>query len=252
MEKLNTSLHSLREKQRDAFTLLPTPEQSLEVVPFETCKTVDELLSASAANGSIPDVSLLRCALHDLTADQEAPGATADQVFAHLESKLPSLSSEKGVEKIVRMISCTLRHFVFLSPNQKSLWETLNTSPAFRLSEAQESNGPKWTYSPPAPNPQPPSAPLIASLQALKSAIPPPTHERPFQHALQSLIDLTGYLTTQTYSFGGYRSSSLGFGSSSATLNPQEEDIRREIRALKGLVLNRYEPLCARTAGDMS
>ena len=59
---------------------------------------------------------------------------------------------------------------------------------------------------------------------------------------LQTLTDLTGYLTTQTYilptgGFSGY--SGIGYTTSSTLATPQQEEIRKEIRALKGLVLSR-------------
>ena len=92
-----------------------------------------------------------------------------------------------------------------------------------------------WKYVPPTP-PSPP--PLLNSLTALKSALPPPASSQPkYQHTFQALSDLTGYITTQTYTMPtGFRAPGLGLGN---PLSPEEEEVRREIRALKGLVLNR-------------
>jgi hypothetical protein len=64
-----------------------------------------------------------------------------------------------------------------------------------------------------------------------------PTHR--FQHTLQSLIDFTGYLTTKTYALASAMHRLPGSTPSSATAI-EEEEIRMEIKALKGLVLNRY------------
>lgn len=64
-----------------------------------------------------------------------------------------------------------------------------------------------------------------------------PTHR--FQHTLQSLIDFTGYLTTKTYALASAMHRLPGTTPSSATAI-EEEEIRMEIKALKGLVLNRY------------
>lgn len=63
-----------------------------------------------------------------------------------------------------------------------------------------------------------------------------------YQHMLQTLTDLTGYLTTQTYilpagGFSGY--GGTGYTTNSTLATPQQEEIRKEIRALKGLVLSR-------------
>jgi hypothetical protein len=63
-----------------------------------------------------------------------------------------------------------------------------------------------------------------------------PTHR--FQHTLQALIDFTGYLTTKTYALASTIHRLPGTAPSSAT--PIEEEVRMEIKALKGLVLNRY------------
>ena len=64
-----------------------------------------------------------------------------------------------------------------------------------------------------------------------------------YQHMLQTLTDLTGYLTTQTYltAAGGPSGYGMaGYTTSSALATPQQEEIRKEIRTLKGLALNRY------------
>jgi len=59
---------------------------------------------------------------------------------------------------------------------------------------------------------------------------------------LQTLTDLTGYLTTQTYilpsgGFSGY--GVTGYTTTSTLATPQQEELRKEIRAMKGLVLSR-------------
>lgn len=104
-----------------------------------------------------------------------------------------------------------------------------------------------------APAPPPPAS-LIA-LHALRDALPtaasslgsptkpdqapegdPESGTQPrsaAQHTLEALTDLTGYIAAQTYTYAG---ASVGVGSAPS---PEEEEVRREIRALKGLVLNR-------------
>jgi len=59
---------------------------------------------------------------------------------------------------------------------------------------------------------------------------------RPAQRTLQTLVDFTGYITTQIYSFGLHP---LGMNGTATTGSTEVDEIRREIRALKGLVLNR-------------
>jgi hypothetical protein len=50
------------------------------------------------------------------------------------------------------------------------------------------------------------------------------------------MTDFTGYISTQMYV--PYVSLGSRYGASSA-MDPAEEEVRKEIRALKGLVLNR-------------
>lgn len=74
----------------------------------------------------------------------------------------------------------------------------------------------------------------MQSLCALKSALPTRTGQEPsrFQHTLNALTDLTGYIATRTYD-GFRRAVEPGVAQG------VEEEVKREIRALKGLVLNR-------------
>jgi hypothetical protein len=90
-------------------------------------------------------------------------------------------------------------------------------------------------------------------LTSLRSALPPstPSSDSPqtissksYQGTLQSLRDLTAFITTRTYSLlsNGTLSTRLrgvGPGMVGAAQDSKEEDIKKEIRALKSLVLNR-------------
>jgi hypothetical protein len=76
----------------------------------------------------------------------------------------------------------------------------------------------------------------------LQSSVTHAVSERPthrFQHTLQALIDFTGYLTTKTYALASAMHRLPGATPSPATKGIEEEEIRMEIKALKGLVLNR-------------
>lgn len=88
---------------------------------------------------------------------------------------------------------------------------------------------------------------MIVALDTLQAALPrkvpaPPLSKtetvplRPIQRILQTFADFTGYIATQTYAFGTHM---RGIGGSLTTNNTDVDEIRREIRALKGLVLNR-------------
>lgn len=61
---------------------------------------------------------------------------------------------------------------------------------------------------------------------------------------LQSLTDFTAYLSSQTYAIpSGYLAT---FGNrSQRTLGAAEEEVRKDIRSIKGLLLNRCESWCS-------
>ena len=124
---------------------------------------------------------------------------------------------------------------------QESLWKTLNDSPLFRPTETSSTSElPRWSYHVPDPATQP-TPPLLPALTRLQSSVAQAVSARPthrFQHTLQSLIDFTGYLTTKTYALASAMHRLPGITPSSATAI-EEEEIRMEIKALKGLVLNR-------------
>lgn len=116
---------------------------------------------------------------------------------------------------------------------QGKLWDTLHTVPLFKQEEKERAI--LWSYTPPEPTP--PTA-LEMSLSTLRETLPPArTSLHPFQHTLQALTDFTGYIASQTYAIpSNLRLSGIGMNT---PLPPGEEEVRREIRALKGLVLNR-------------
>lgn len=123
---------------------------------------------------------------------------------------------------------------------KQKLWDTLSTSPLFSRSRPSSSIGSPhngfnvpavWLYGSPKPAPEP----LIAkSLDNLSLALRNNTVDRknPCQHTLQALADFTGYITTQVYL--PYRPTGMV-----DSTNTVQDEVRREIKALKGLVLNR-------------
>jgi hypothetical protein len=107
----------------------------------------------------------------------------------------------------------------------------------YRAKSAESTPECVWEFIPLAPVTPPP---LLESLQNLSSAMPKDTRDKKslFQHTLQSLSDFTGYISAQVYV--PYRPTPIGKGlPNSGSQGTLEEELRREIRALKGLVLNR-------------
>jgi len=214
LSRLTTSIHNLKETQSGTFSVLPKPQPTQESSDYKNCHNLEQILVAGGERPQdVPPFSILRCALEEFEAVQRE--ASTEALFEVLTNKLPWLQSEDG------------------SKYQDDLWKTLSTDSAFSYTDTQETS--IWKYVAPIP-PTPP--PIFISLANLRSMMPAqhPEKASASQHTLEALSEFTGYLTTQIYKTPAYRS--LGFNASH-TLKPEEEEIRKEIRALKGLVLNR-------------
>ncbi|KAG1873768.1 hypothetical protein DFJ58DRAFT_676805, partial [Suillus subalutaceus] len=243
MLRLNNSLATFKEKQAECFVNLPKPMLYKEEPEYADCHSLDDILACrhkadidDEDAGDTSNVSILRSAIEELACSKESTeGISTGDLFNHLEAKLPWLKGEQGAE-------C-----------QNDLWQTLNESPLFTSTSPQSSTSSStpehpsrllWTYVLPPKSPPPP---LIVALDTLQAALPrtvpaPPLPKtevvplRPAQRTLQALVDFTGYIATQTYSYGVHMRS---IGGSFTPNNTDVDEIRREIRALKGLVLNR-------------
>ncbi|KAJ6515627.1 hypothetical protein C8R45DRAFT_957148 [Mycena sanguinolenta] len=230
IQKLNASLAALKQSQDEMAAVLPQPEQHKEPSAFAACLSIDVLLEqAKKLNievSGLSEISLLRCAISDFRKGSDSRNPTTEEVFQVLEGKVPWLVSEEG------------------APFEQRLWDTLSTCPHFASSTSPSPDSPPavlpdgpeilyWGYNPPVP---PTPTPLAESLSALSASMPKssPDKHSAIQHALQSITDFTGYISSQMYA--PYTPIGSRFG---ATLNPAEEEVRKEIRALKGLVLNR-------------
>jgi len=214
LTKLTSSLQDFRGKQLETFATLPAPIVSEETFRFSSCTTVEELLSASNRFQNVPEISLLRCALYEL--GSKNPGPSTAELFQFLFDNVPWLEENVAY--------------------QEQLWNALNESPRFRNAAETESDPAHWSYiSPPLPDP----SPSVLSLEKLRASISASrTESSPrYQHGLQTLANFTGYLTAETYSLSG-RSLRIP-GTNTTSPSSQEDEVRKEIRALKGLVLNR-------------
>ncbi|KAL1680788.1 hypothetical protein EV122DRAFT_207266 [Schizophyllum commune] len=234
MDKFKTSLKSTKDTLTEDLKDLPRPDPNTEPVRWRDCHTVKAALQQAEAEkvavGGIPTVTLLRCALEELKGREKTEGEakekekegvlpTTEDVFRVLEGRIPWLLSEEGLVR------------------EGQLWDTLSTSPLFAAEVDDVQGLQRWRYVPPE---VPPTPPLLSSLSALSESMskhPSETENRPFQRTLQTLGDFTGYLSSQVYA--PFRPSGPQYGLGSSGLGPVEEDMRKEIRALKGLVLNR-------------
>ncbi|KAJ7653471.1 hypothetical protein B0H17DRAFT_1100662 [Mycena rosella] len=233
IRKLNASLAALKEAQADTAAVLPKPEPHKEPPVFAACQSIDALLEQANKQEieipAIPAISLLRCAIADFRKGPESQNPRTEEVFQVLEGKIPWLVSDEG------------------APFENHLWDTLSTcslfvpdlspspDPASRTPPAGDHDILYWGYAPPEAHS--PTA-LMQSLASLSTSIPKPAPEKhsTLQHALQTMSDFTGYISSQMYA---PYVSSLNRFAPGGQLGPAEEDARKEIRALKGLVLNR-------------
>ncbi|KAF7332292.1 hypothetical protein MKEN_00110400 [Mycena kentingensis (nom. inval.)] len=236
LQKLNESLRALKTIQSENASVLPKPDPYTYAEPPElaACATLDTLVSAAKVSAQTAElaqldaVSLLRCGIADFAAGAVGRNPNTEELFTMLESKLPWLVSDEG------------RGF------ENRLWETLSTCPLFVSApipspdvvpptSIQGEEILYWSYNKPEP-----AAPteLAESLSRLAASVPKSSLDKrsPMQHALQTASDLTGFISAQMYSHYVPIGTRLGSG---VSLGPAEEEVRKEIRTLKGLVLNR-------------
>lgn len=91
----------------------------------------------------------------------------------------------------------------------------------------------------------------VADLRVLKGLVEMLKRQHPPGDTLHSVVQLTSYISSQTYALvTPYTSFRAAGVQGSASLNPAEDEIRREIRSLKSLLLNRcvHRPQWANTA----
>ncbi|KIY49436.1 hypothetical protein FISHEDRAFT_41153 [Fistulina hepatica ATCC 64428] len=224
LRRLTESLHGLKESTSRDFAVLPRPHPLAEPSRFDDCGSLEDVVKIldeeRLSFEQAPPVTVLRCAILEFreSSDVEESIPTTERIFHRIEHKVPWMTTDEGLAY------------------ETILWETLSNSPRFKSEDtsAQGVESKRWTYVPPQPRAP---VPLIVSLNALSATMPKENKENVFRHVMQSLSDLTGYISSQVYI--PYRPT-VGFGfGQNPHANTVEADLRREIRAMKGLVLNR-------------
>ncbi|KAG5648864.1 alpha-1,4-glucan branching enzyme [Asterophora parasitica] len=231
--EIDSLLRELK-SQTESYSVLPRPEPFREPSRYRICHSaVDVLKMVGDKTLDIPPVILIRCGLESFGKGKEGDLAkpTTEELFQHLESEVPWLISEEGLKY------------------EQKLWEALSTCPLFigipslptsNVENFEDQKPTRWTFVAPEPAEL---SPLFKSMNALSNSFPKcsaPTYTgNPRQHTLQALSEFTGYISTQVYMPYRPPSSVAGFIGTGGTLGPAEDEFRREVRALKGLVLNR-------------
>ena len=100
LKRLNTSLVSLRDTQKETFSVLPAPppRHAHEPSEFARKQSLEEL---SPEGIDVPEHTLLRCMIGELRKDGRSP--TREELFTELVKRYEWLKSEKGVEYQVRL-----------------------------------------------------------------------------------------------------------------------------------------------------
>jgi hypothetical protein len=94
LKKLAASIEQTKAEQSASFALLPTPEPYKEDPMYEEYKTLEDILVSSKDPNTVPDVTLLRCAIQDVTASKQP--VTAAAIFHLLNDKMPRSNTEEA------------------------------------------------------------------------------------------------------------------------------------------------------------
>ncbi|TEB30059.1 hypothetical protein FA13DRAFT_1764573 [Coprinellus micaceus] len=187
MARLNDSIAATREAQSQDYASLPRADPYRERSPYLECRSVSQVLKKLGEKepdyASLPPVTLLRCAIADLSkgkAEEEAD-PTAEEILRVLEGRIPWLLTDEGYKF------------------KKSIYDTLVSCPHF-VEEAPSTASPPldepiplltWRYVKP-PRSEP--SPTVQSLDQLSSTMPvKPSEPRPspFTHLIESLSEFT-------------------------------------------------------------
>jgi hypothetical protein len=217
IHRLTGSLDELKTTQLQAFADLPHSQPTYEDKRYKDCHSLDGLAKARLAGSKEADaapptlVSYVRCAIEQSIAkDKQAP--TADAITALLQNgTIPEVEHEDAVLNI------------------------LHSTPIF-LQTTDDTSVERWSYvSVSSSGP----APILNALSDLRSSLPSSSTTSPsdtgpaLRGLLQSLASLTALATSHAYGL----TKRAAFGQ--VEMSPGAEEVRKEIRALKGLVLNR-------------
>ncbi|KAJ4471161.1 hypothetical protein J3R30DRAFT_3299867, partial [Lentinula aciculospora] len=229
LQKLNISLQSLKETQTQSYAPLPRPNPHQEPSLFADCHSLLDLLNRSETHhlevNELPHLTLLRCAWEDFRKlpDCADSNPRTEELFQVLESRIPWLVSDAGI---------AFEH---------TLWDVLSTSSAFEVLTSQDSpegtSAPVyWVYVPPKPVVPTPFLSSLESLSKTVSTYQPTSTSSPYQHTLQAMSEFTGYISSNLYT--PYRPPPIP-GIAAPLTGESTDVLKKEIRALKGLVLNR-------------
>ena len=102
MTKLTESISATKEAQRVDYASLPRADPYQERTPYAECRSLSKVLKTLSEKEpeytSLPPVTLLRCAIADLSKGKAEgdPNPTAEEILRMLEGRIPWLLTEEG------------------------------------------------------------------------------------------------------------------------------------------------------------
>ncbi|KZW04337.1 hypothetical protein EXIGLDRAFT_828219 [Exidia glandulosa HHB12029] len=191
--------------------------------------------SVPAAPLGDPSAAGAQANVHDATPEGDAVLPYERYIRTHL------LHKPDGVE-FNELMQDLAAKFMWISERpqhyRRVVLQTLERSEHLAV-KVDDTNARVTLKEPPSLTSGTPSNEVIA-LQALKTSVAKLKRDRTRGGALQSIVELTSYISSQTYALvTPYTSFRAPGFPRSANLNPAEDEIRLEIRSLKSLLLNR-------------
>ena len=96
MEKLTSSLKTLKATQAETFSVLPQPPPFRVPTNYKNCQSLDDVVAVAGDSHDIPHIPLLQHAMAELSSQKARP--TAEAIFQLLESKFSWFQTEEGAE----------------------------------------------------------------------------------------------------------------------------------------------------------
>ncbi|KAF8591495.1 hypothetical protein K439DRAFT_901504 [Ramaria rubella] len=207
MSRLHGRIEEMRKTREETYYALPPTES--EELPVEI-KSFSELPMSTDGESIHPLILIIRCAF----LEQPKRRLTIDELYYQLITQFPGFSKRNEHEFKRHIKHEILKSRLFDKDAESGIeYWSLRVHTDSHMSTAR-------------------------SLEILRDTVSRSFRGRNvYQHTFKSLTDLTAFLSRETFALYG---SNAGFRLPGGhLLGPAEEEVRRDIRALKGLVLNR-------------
>ncbi|GJJ07533.1 hypothetical protein Clacol_001735 [Clathrus columnatus] len=225
MTRLKDQMQTLKDEQCTTFKTLQPTSQTLEEIPVDSQGT--------------PSLSI-DAILSIFFQSHPTQFFTVDEIIERLESSFPNwlqAQDKKELEVNFSLPSSFIHTINNHHMKKQTIRHELTTSTSYF--EVSEHDPTAWSLSQDLQSNPPPSNP-ISSLDKLRDTIKTGYRTKNlYQYAFKSLTDFTAFLSRETFQFYTVDTTAFRRNFGDTNLSPIQDEVRREIRALKGLVLNR-------------